>query len=107
MNAPEIENLPNVRTVHTTDGVDGGCAIPISDSQDTDIDLQDTPTIKPACPAGDLTLSLKAKAPPVENPYSPANAICDISCVAYALELFLASHMLESEDYLHIGDPKK
>ncbi|KIM74729.1 hypothetical protein PILCRDRAFT_827932 [Piloderma croceum F 1598] len=104
MNATEIET--NIRTVPTADSIDGGCTIPIAVS-DTDIDLQDTPTIKPVCPADDLTLPLKAKAPPVENPYSPANAICDISCVAYALELFLASHMLESEDYLHIGDLKK
>jgi hypothetical protein len=106
MNATEIETLPNARTVPTTGNVNGGRTIPIVDS-DKDIDLQGTPTIKPVCPADGLALSLKTKAPPVGNPYSPANAICDISCVAYALELFLASHMLESEDYLHMGDSKK
>jgi hypothetical protein len=36
-----------------------------------------------------------------------ANSTSDIPCAAYALELFLASHMLESEDYLNKGDPKK
>jgi len=106
MNATETETLPNVRTLQTTDSVDGSCTTSIADS-DTNLDPQDTPIIKPACPAGDLTPSLKTTVPPVENPYSSANAIGDIPCVAYALELFLASHMLESEDYLHIGDPKK
>jgi hypothetical protein len=57
--------------------------------------------------AGDMALSLRAQAPPVKNPYSMANSMCDIPCVAYALDLFLASHMLESEDYMHKGDPQK
>jgi hypothetical protein len=55
----------------------------------------------------DLKFSIEAKAPPVESPYSMANSTCDLPCAAYALELFLSSHMLESEDYIHKGDPKK
>src|ERR1700676_4125979 len=66
----------------------------------------DTPMTSPGIP-GDLKFSLEAKAPPVESPYSMANSTCDLPCAAYALELFLASHMLESEDYIHKGDPKK
>lgn len=57
--------------------------------------------------AGDMALSLRARAPPVKNPYSMANSMCDIPCAAYALDLFLASHMLEAEDYMHKGDPQK
>lgn len=55
----------------------------------------------------DLKLPLDRKAPPVVNPYSMENSMRDLPCAAYALELFLASHMLESEDYMHKGDPKK
>jgi hypothetical protein len=34
-------------------------------------------------------------------------ALEDIPGVAYALDLFLASHMVESEDYCHQMDPNK
>ena len=51
--------------------------------------------------------SLRADAPPVLNPYSMKNSMSDLPCAAYAIDLFLASHMLESEDYLHKGDPNK
>jgi hypothetical protein len=69
----------------------------------------DTPATSPetAHPSDDISLSLGAKAPPVQSPYLMANATLDLPCAAYALELFLASHMLESEDYMHKGDPKK
>jgi hypothetical protein len=33
--------------------------------------------------------------------------VCNLPSVAYVLELFLASHMLESQDCMHKGDPKK
>jgi len=33
--------------------------------------------------------------------------VCNLPSVVYALDLFLALHMLESKDYMHQGDPKK
>ncbi|TRM59257.1 hypothetical protein BD626DRAFT_409302 [Schizophyllum amplum] len=45
--------------------------------------------------------------PPVRTPYKHNHAIDDIKCVAYALELFLASHMHESEEYCDVNDKKK
>lgn len=56
---------------------------------------------------GDLKMSLDSKAPPLTTPYSMANSMCDLPGVAYALELFMASHMLESEEYINKSDPKK
>ncbi|KAF8200119.1 hypothetical protein BJ912DRAFT_1029695 [Pholiota molesta] len=44
--------------------------------------------------------------PPVQHPYTPANALADLPCVQHALELFLSSHMLESEAYMRAGDPR-
>lgn len=52
-------------------------------------------------------LVLEARAPPVQHPYSMENSMSDLPCAAHALDLFLASHMFESEDYLDKGDPKK
>lgn len=84
---------------------------PASDrsSSTTDAKTEDTPATSPDTVhlTGDLKLSLDAKAPPVQNPYNMAKSMSDLPCAAYALELFLASHMLESEDYMHKGDPKK
>lgn len=70
---------------------------------------EDTPATSPNTVhlTGDLKLSLESKAPPVQNPYSMAQSMVDLPCAAYALELFLASHMLESEDYMNKSDPKK
>ena len=45
--------------------------------------------------------------PPVPFPYKPEKAIDDIPGVAYALELFLASHMHESEEFCDVNDKKK
>ncbi|OBZ74848.1 Tetratricopeptide repeat protein 39B [Grifola frondosa] len=39
------------------------------------------------------------------GPYSPQRAIDDIPGISYALHLFLASHMVESEDYCKKYDP--
>lgn len=56
---------------------------------------------------GDLKMSQDSMAPPVQHPYNMANSMVDLPCAAYALELFLASHMLESEEYMNQSDPKK
>ncbi|KAI5118784.1 hypothetical protein M0805_005014 [Coniferiporia weirii] len=42
-----------------------------------------------------------------EGPYAPDRALEDIPGIKHALELFLASHMLESEQYCHTRDPTK
>ncbi|MDV2583699.1 hypothetical protein, partial [Alkalibacillus haloalkaliphilus] len=45
--------------------------------------------------------------PPVKYPYDPTEALGDLPGVSYALELFLASHMVESEEYCHKSDENK
>ncbi|KAH9942857.1 hypothetical protein B0H21DRAFT_749760 [Amylocystis lapponica] len=45
--------------------------------------------------------------PTPKKPYSSAKALDDISALSYALHLFLASHMVESEKFCHECDPKK
>ena len=45
--------------------------------------------------------------PAVRWPYSPTSALDDIPGIAYALDLFLKSLMVESEEYCHASDPKK
>ncbi|KAI0691814.1 hypothetical protein BC835DRAFT_1430711 [Cytidiella melzeri] len=42
-----------------------------------------------------------------KGPYSQQKALEDVKGIAYALHLFLASHMLESEEYCIKSDPKK
>ncbi|THU87395.1 hypothetical protein K435DRAFT_782464 [Dendrothele bispora CBS 962.96] len=48
-----------------------------------------------------------ASPPPVKVPYDPNEALDDIPGVSYALELSLASKMIESEDYCNQNDEKK
>lgn len=45
--------------------------------------------------------------PPVKYPYNPAEALDDLPGVSYALEQFLMSHMLESEEYCDKSDERK
>ncbi|KAJ7747850.1 hypothetical protein B0H16DRAFT_1554834 [Mycena metata] len=45
--------------------------------------------------------------PPVKVPYKPTEALDDIPGVTYALDMFLASKMHESEDYCNQSDKKK
>ena len=45
--------------------------------------------------------------PCVKCPYNPDDALDDIPGISYALDLFLASHMLESEDYCNKCDEHK
>lgn len=52
---------------------------------------------------------VKERAPPPtpSGSYSPKHALDDLPGTQYALELFLASHMVECEEYLDKCDPKK
>ena len=59
---------------------------------------------------------MSAKYPPpawIQEPplpkgaYVQQRALDDIPGIAYALHIFLASHMLESEEYCNKSDPKK
>ena len=45
--------------------------------------------------------------PSIKYPYNPLEALNDIPGISHALDLFLASHMLESEDYCNKSDDKK
>lgn len=45
--------------------------------------------------------------PPIAQPYNPKNALDDLPGLSYALELFLAKHMVECEDYCNKNDEKK
>jgi hypothetical protein len=60
-----------------------------------------------------LSLGLVAKKPPLPEPpavswpYSRSAALDDIPGIAYALDTFLKSQMVESEEYCHRNDPKK
>jgi hypothetical protein len=45
--------------------------------------------------------------PPVKTPYVVEDALDDLPGISYALEIFLASHMLEAEEYCHKSDPEK
>ena len=49
---------------------------------------------------------IKEPAPP-EVPYTQQKALSDLPGIAYALHLFLASHMLEAEEYCNKSDPPK
>ncbi|KAJ7506158.1 hypothetical protein B0H11DRAFT_2186288 [Mycena galericulata] len=51
--------------------------------------------------------SIHTAPPPVKSPYKPADALEDLPCVTYALDLFLASKMHEAEDYMNESDKKK
>ncbi|KAJ8509486.1 hypothetical protein ONZ45_g8372 [Pleurotus djamor] len=53
-------------------------------------------------PADDQDVSYKSPftgPPPIQRPYVEADALLDIKPIQYALELFLASKMVESEEY--------
>jgi hypothetical protein len=43
----------------------------------------------------------------VEQSYDPIDALTDLPGISHALDLFLASHMLEAEDYCNKSDEKK
>ena len=54
-----------------------------------------------------VQLWLTPQPPFPKGPYSPEKALRpDVACVTYALHLFIASHMHESEAYCRKYDPK-
>jgi hypothetical protein len=60
-----------------------------------------------------LAANAKAKKPPLTElpvvswPYSHSAALDDIPGIAYVLDTFLKSQMVESEEYCHRNDPQK
>ena len=62
-----------------------------------------------SAPNGDVDTIKEAKTPPpsVKTPYKAKEALDDIPGVAYALETFLQSRMVECKEYYHESDPKK
>lgn len=53
------------------------------------------------------TLSWISEPKVAKKPYSQDKALDDLDGIAYALHLFLASHMIECEDFCHKNDPQK
>lgn len=106
MSAPQIKTTPRNRVAIQSSirHVDSGSETPYGQSE---VKTEDTSAPFSKDVHFDSKPSLEAKAPPVQNPYSMKNSMTDLPCAAYALDLFLASHMMESEDYLHKGDPQK
>lgn len=43
----------------------------------------------------------------MDGPYTQDRALEDFPGVKYALDLFLAGHMVESEEFCHESDPQK
>jgi len=50
---------------------------------------------------------LTTELPATSWPYSPGAALDDLPGIAYALDTFLKSQMVESEEYCHRNDPQK
>jgi hypothetical protein len=66
-----------------------------------------TTTTQPNGNATNGTWKPRYPNPPTVKPYDPREALDDIPGVSYALEQFLASHMVESEEYCHRMDETK
>ncbi|KAJ4474283.1 hypothetical protein J3R30DRAFT_3778229 [Lentinula aciculospora] len=85
------------REATTTPGSTTGTFTPATSIAGTDIEKLDIPSFK----------SVLTSPPPVQYPYRPDQSLKDIPGISYALELFLASHMVESEDYCNKSDVNK
>ena len=89
-----------------SNSIDGDSATPTSDCPHTRPKLASLTT--PTWDNPKVSYSpICASPPPVTEPYSTENALDDLPGVSYALALFLASHMVELEDYCHESDPQK
>ncbi|KAA1467016.1 hypothetical protein DENSPDRAFT_768100 [Dentipellis sp. KUC8613] len=64
---------------------------------------------EPTSLGSNQSLSTVKEAPPPTTkwPYVPAAALDDLPPLAHALDLFLKSQMVESEEFCHSNDPKK
>ncbi|KAJ7588059.1 hypothetical protein C8J56DRAFT_827293 [Mycena floridula] len=95
----ETEHLQN--DVQVSEAVSSATPSSSSESGSTaptsDLQQGDPPSYK----------SIYSGPPPVTMPYDAKNALDDIPGVSYALEIFLASHMVECEDYCNRSDEKK
>jgi hypothetical protein len=63
--------------------------------------------MKPSTERKESWTSIYSIAPSVKQPYDPIDALTDIPGISHALDLFLASHMVEAEDYCNKSDEKK
>lgn len=81
------------------------------DSQDTSASPVSTCTTEPTDMSDSelegFALDLTIKAKPMEGAYRNDRGLEDLPVVKHALALFLASHMVESEQYLLGCDSKK
>ncbi len=75
------------------------------DAQDTLQEPKQAPASQTVEPKPDELWVTPAPALP-KGPYQPGKALEDIPAVAYALHVFIRSHMLESEAYCKEFDPK-
>ncbi|KAI0061327.1 hypothetical protein BV25DRAFT_1805762 [Artomyces pyxidatus] len=72
-----------------------------------------TPSTEPTSLSSDVsnqslsTVKENILPPTTKWPYTPSAALDDLPGVAYALDLFLKSLMVESEQFCHTSDPKK
>lgn len=64
-------------------------------------------TLAPEVHEAVIDSSARTPPAPPKGSYSPKNALDDLPGTHYALELFLASKMVESEEYCDQCDPKK
>ena len=64
-------------------------------------------TLAPELHAAVIDSSARTPPAPPKGSYSPKDALDDLPGTHYALELFLASKMVESEEYCDQCDPKK
>lgn len=121
MDATKANLTDPATTLDVTPHAHNGQTTPPSPFTDTSSSAP-TLSVGPLTPSTDLTslpsdvskLSLSsAKKPPVPEPptvawpYSNNIALDDIPGIAYALDTFLKSQMVESEEYCHRIDPRK
>lgn len=92
--------------VPTTDGTRSSATTPMSlspmpsSTPSTDATSVENLQLNPTSYASPST-----SPPSIPQPYNPASALGDIPAIAYALELFLSSKMVESEKFLLDCDP--
>ncbi|KAJ3777913.1 hypothetical protein FB446DRAFT_841253 [Lentinula raphanica] len=103
-NTPAVQGLSATSTETTTPGSTSYTTTPATSITSADND-QSANTQQPhKIPSFQ---SIYTTPPPVRYPYRSSEALEDIPGISYALELFLASHMVESEDYCNKSDVKK
>ena len=109
--SPEMTSPFQLDTYIPSTTLDFNPATPLS-IDSTQADASSSPKyISPTMSSGDKKVeswsSIYTTPPSIKYPYEPTEALGDIVGVSHALELFLASHMLESEEYCHKSDVKK